>query len=115
MATGGGGSIYFSSEPFYDFSCSVCANDDKHTEGELYCVECDEVFCTSCLVFHNKIAKMKKHELLDQTKMVTRRPQQDLVQLPTAMCTAHQGQVINMYCGQDDLVCCTVCIAEDHR
>ena len=115
MATGERGSVYFSSEPFFDFSCSVCANDNKLSEGERFCVECDETFCTSCLVFHNRIAKNRKHELLDHSNMVNRRPPQDMVQLPTAICSAHEGQVINMYCGQDDLVCCTVCIAEDHR
>ena len=115
MATGGGGSISLSSEPFYDFSCSNCASENKHSEGERYCVECDEIFCTSCLEFHNRMAKMRQHKLLDQNNMATRKPVRDLVQLPTAMCIAHAGQVNNMYCGQDDLVCCTVCIAEDHR
>ena len=115
MANGGRTSISLGSEPFYDFSCSNCARDDKHTEGESFCVECNETFCTSCLVFHNKIAIMRQHKLLDKTKMAARGPQQELVQLPTSRCTAHPDQLINIYCGQHDLVCCTVCIAEDHR
>ena len=115
MATGGGGSIYASSEPYYDFSCSNCASENKLSEGERYCVECDEIFCTPCLNHHNRMAKMRQHKLLDQNNMVARKPKEDLVQLPTTMCTAHPGQGINMHCGQDDLVCCTVCIAESHR
>ena len=114
MATGGRASISLGSEPFYYFSCSNCADDNKHTEGECFCVECNETFCTSCLVYHNKIAAMRIHELLDKTKMETRRPQ-DLLKQPTSRCTAHPDQIINMFCGEDDLVCCTVCIAEDHR
>ena len=127
MATGGGGSrpISLSSETFFDFPCSNCAKDNKLSEGERFCVECNETFCTSCLIFHNKIAAMRQHEMVDQ---LTRKSQLEAVtktseylqdtqavQLPTTECTVHAGQIINMYCGQDDGVCCTVCIAENHR
>ena len=126
MATGGGGSFSLGSEPFYDFFCSNCAKDNKHTEGESFCVECNETFCTSCLVFHNKIAAMSQHELLDMLTRKSRLEEEQLpvvkpskedpeVHLPTTECTVHAGQMINMYCGQHDVVCCTVCIAEDHR
>ena len=116
MATGGGGSILQSSEPVNDFSCFVCAIcvDGKNTKGERFCVECNEVFCTSCLVFHNRIAINRQHELLDQDKMVARKQQLHSVPLPTSRCTVHPGHVIDMYCGQDDVVCCYVCIKEDH-
>ena len=42
MATGGGGSMYYSSEAFYNFSCSICASDNKHSEGESYCLLSNE-------------------------------------------------------------------------
>ena len=58
---------------------------------------------------------MRQHELLDQGKLIARKPQLHFDQLPTSRCTVHPGRVIDMYCGQDEIVCCTVCIAEDHR
>ncbi|XP_045173260.2 uncharacterized protein LOC123534869 [Mercenaria mercenaria] len=35
--------------------------------------------------------------------------------LPTGDCDDHPGNVIQMYCGEHDLLCCTVCVAVDHR
>ena len=68
-----------------------------------------------CLACHNKIAAMRHHELIGKSEMATRGPTQDLLPLPNSRCAVHPEEALKMYCRQDDVVCCTVCIAEDHR
>ncbi|XP_045171828.2 uncharacterized protein LOC123533913 [Mercenaria mercenaria] len=108
-------SVLGSSDVIHDFSCTPCFEDGKNMEAINFCVNCQTYFCESCVGMHNKL--LKSHSVLHQAAMKagSRTQSKTTAILPTGDCDDHPGNVIQMYCGDHDLVCCTVCIAVDHR
>ncbi|XP_045178415.2 uncharacterized protein LOC123538399 [Mercenaria mercenaria] len=120
MATGGNlGSLQNdASDALHDYTCAPCSDDGKNTEAMFQCTDCQIFYCQRCVTGHNKFTK--NHNVVDkaskffgqdkrQTGSVTSSA------LPTNLCEEHLGQVIQMFCGQHDTVCCTICIAVKHR
>ncbi|XP_053384937.1 uncharacterized protein LOC123536972 [Mercenaria mercenaria] len=112
-------SVIKSSDMMHDFVCTPCSEDGRSTEAFKYCVECQSYFCKSCLQQHSKFPPLKKHILLDKADIegATRQDKTKLpvVALPSDFCSDHPGNVTQIYCRNHDVVCCTVCIALDHR
>ncbi|XP_045186416.2 probable E3 ubiquitin-protein ligase MID2 [Mercenaria mercenaria] len=111
MATGGSFSrtLEGGHEPFYDFPCSLCEKEGKHLEAVRYCEECFVYMCESCVRNHNRFP----HQLLDQRAFV-KVAQSKLVSFPTKRCLKHPGEVVNIYCGNHDVVCCSSCKVLEH-
>ncbi|XP_045183376.2 uncharacterized protein LOC123541820 [Mercenaria mercenaria] len=115
MATGGSLSraLQGGHEPFYDFNCSLCEKEGKHMEAVRYCEECFVYMCDSCVNYHNRFPLNSRHKLLDQSQFTTLN-QPALKSFPTKRCLKHPGELINIFCEDHDVVCCSVCKALDH-
>ncbi|XP_045212940.2 uncharacterized protein LOC123563883 [Mercenaria mercenaria] len=119
MAEGGhlSQSVLGASEEIYDYNCSPCKKSGVYKEAHKYCNSCKLYYCKKCLGEHNKFPALRGHLIKD----VTSQPKQTVQTgsstsaIPTEPCEDHPEEIIKMYCGEHDVVCCTVCIALDHR
>lgn len=101
-------------ELFYDFECTLCDREGKHSEAIIYCEDCLVYMCDSCVIQHNKFPLHARHQLLDQSQFATiNKPA--VVSFPTKRCSKHPGELISIFCGDHDDVCCSVCKAFEHR
>ncbi|XP_053387491.1 uncharacterized protein LOC128551108 [Mercenaria mercenaria] len=113
MATGG--LHVHTSDEIFDFTCSPCAEQNKNREAVRYCVECQDYYCQSCTDMHKMFPAMRGHKLLNRADFSSSSHQQNLPQVPTERCYNHKTKLIDMYCRDHDEVCCTSCVAENHR
>ncbi|XP_045178543.2 uncharacterized protein LOC123538473 [Mercenaria mercenaria] len=93
------------SDAVHELSCTPCSNDGKNSEAKFHCKDCQ--------MFDNHVVVSKTSESFGQRQ----RQQRAFVsrELLVDLCEEHHGEVIKMFCGQHDVVCCTVCIALKHR
>ncbi|XP_045184494.2 E3 ubiquitin-protein ligase TRIM71-like [Mercenaria mercenaria] len=114
MAAGGlSRTIEGGHEEFYDFPCSLCQDEGKHLEAARYCKDCFVYMCVNCTRHHNKFPLNKTHQLLDQSQFATV-TQFKPVSFPTKRCLKHPGELLSIYCGDHDVVCCSSCKALEH-
>ncbi|XP_045178921.2 E3 ubiquitin-protein ligase Midline-1-like [Mercenaria mercenaria] len=122
MATGGrfATSQTDASDALYDFPCSPSAKDGKNVEAMFQCMDCQIFYCHTCVTGHNKFTENhnvvdKSSKLFDQGQGKRYLKSFSSSELPSNLCEEHQGEVIKLFCGQHDVVCCTVCVAVKHR
>ncbi|KAL4216266.1 hypothetical protein ACF0H5_023992 [Mactra antiquata] len=108
------GSILKTSEETFDFICTSCAEDNLIKEGLKYCVECQKYCCKDCLTYHKRFALLKGHSFLDNSSVKPQGQPRSLPAFPTKQCSQHIGKIMDMFCKAHDVVCCYVCVAEDH-
>ncbi|XP_053385817.1 tripartite motif-containing protein 66-like [Mercenaria mercenaria] len=113
-----GRSLLDESDAFYDFLCAPCSDNGKNVEALFQCIDCQVLYCNKCVTGHNKYSK--NHNIVDSKSKLFGQAQRHPKTfansgLPTDLCEEHHGEVIKMFCGQHDMVCCTVCIAVKHR
>lgn len=114
-------SITYTSEEAVDYNCSSCLEENEYNVATKYCVNCGFYYCKKCLGDHNKFPALKPHRMQNVTCM--RKPETSLVPEVTEVteshhaepCRRHSDEIIKMFCSKHDVVCCTVCIAMDHR
>jgi hypothetical protein len=108
MATSG---CDLTSDEIIHIKCCVCAGENRIREGEKYCKDCKEYFCSSCVGIHNNISSMKRHQIMDKGDFKSLGPDGSLPSYPTQRCAQHQLEVVTMYCKDHDEVACATCIA----
>lgn len=102
-------------ETYYEFACSLCEEEGKHLEASKYCEECYVFMCDPCVKSHNRIPLNKRHKLVDDQGQFKVLRQSQIKSFPTIHCTIHPGELVNIFCGNHDVVCCSACKALDHR
>ncbi|XP_053382666.1 uncharacterized protein LOC123540242 [Mercenaria mercenaria] len=112
MATGG---CEVTSDEIFSFKCTLCAKKNKNREAVKYCVECQGYCCRSCVDIHEDFPTLEGHQLLDKSDFKSTGITTDLPDLPTLRCKIHTVKVMDMYCGNHDVVGCTNCMALTHR
>ncbi|XP_053387873.1 uncharacterized protein LOC123542058 [Mercenaria mercenaria] len=95
-------------EPFYDFSCVLCEKEGRHVEAVKFCDECSVYMCISCIKYHNRFPLNARHKLLDQSQFIT------ISKSSLTRCINHPGELINIFCGDHGVVCCSVCKTVQH-
>ncbi|XP_045184897.2 uncharacterized protein LOC123542914 [Mercenaria mercenaria] len=110
-----GGYHVDTSDEIFDFTCSPCAEQNKNREAARYCVECQDYYCQSCTDMHKMFPAMRGHKLLFKADYSSPSNQPSLPPVPTERCNNHKTKLIDMYCLDHDEVCCTSCVAENHR
>ncbi|XP_053388418.1 uncharacterized protein LOC128551543 [Mercenaria mercenaria] len=110
-----GGLHVHTSDEIFDFTCSPCAEQNKNREAVRYCVECQDYYCQSCTDMHKMFPAMRGHKLLNKADFNSSSHQQNLPPVPTERCHNHKTKLMDMYCRDHDEVCCTSCVAENHR
>jgi hypothetical protein len=114
MATGGKITTGIFSDEIFDVLCSMCKNKGKNTEGEKYCVDCKDYFCTTCVQVHGQVPVCAGHKILDKSQ-VKSGTSKGLPRAPTERCDRHSHKHIDMYCQIHDNIGCSTCMAVDHR
>ncbi|XP_053382667.1 E3 ubiquitin-protein ligase TRIM33-like [Mercenaria mercenaria] len=112
MATGG---CEITSDEIFNFKCTPCSKKNKNREAVKYCVECQGYCCRSCVDIHEDFPALEGHQLLDKSDFKSTGITSDLPDLPTVRCKIHTVKVMDMYCGNHDVVGCTSCMALSHR
>ncbi|XP_053392468.1 uncharacterized protein LOC128555089 [Mercenaria mercenaria] len=122
MAEGGhlSQTVLGTSEEIYDYNCSPCEESGVYKEAHKYCDSCKLYYCKKCLSEHNKFPALRGHLIKDVTSqpkqtVQTGTPDVSTPATPNEPCENHPEEMIKMFCGEHDVVCCTVCIALDHR
>lgn len=101
------------SDEDFDACCCTCLEDGRHQEAKKYCRNCSLFYCEKCLRTHNKIPSSRGHVVVDTQGSY--KVCDDQTRLPTERCAIHSGKLVDMYCGDHDMVCCSECAAVRHR
>ena len=128
MAEGGKFNTDNLSDEILNVLCSMCKHQDRNTEGEKFCLECEDYFCAKCVDIHNKVPLCARHNMLDKDQAksdkghikldkghVKLRSSRFLVKAPTEICDRHSHNHIDMYCLYHDNVGCSTCMEIDHK
>ncbi|XP_052781446.1 uncharacterized protein LOC128217997 [Mya arenaria] len=105
-------SILRSCDFIYEFSCSPCENKGSNTEAHHYCTQCKKYYCQNCVSKHNGL--YQKHAVLGR-KEVKKWEAAPGVTDALERCGVHPGKALKLVCGNHDQLCCSVCVAIDHR
>ncbi|XP_063434053.1 E3 ubiquitin/ISG15 ligase TRIM25-like [Mytilus trossulus] len=91
--------------------CEICEAQHTTTSADFWCPECDEMMCSECEKHHSFAKATRNHEIISI---------ENYLKLPSSIskiatyCYEHNLKY-QMYCPQDDKLCCSVCIAEYHK
>ncbi|XP_052778097.1 uncharacterized protein LOC128215452 [Mya arenaria] len=105
MATGDS-SIYKGSDLIHDFSCSKCEEDNLNTEAQHFCPQCEHYLCAKCVNMHN--GYHKAHIVYGREDI------QKWAGFSMNKCDQH-GNKLEASCDDDQELCCSVCVALNHR
>ncbi|XP_060565229.1 uncharacterized protein LOC132724392 isoform X3 [Ruditapes philippinarum] len=105
----------FGSDEFVNFKCCLCQKKHITKEADIYCVECQDYYCTPCTDVHKMFPAMCTHQFIDKTSFNTVSLQKSLPSFPVEKCGAHKTKLLDMYCADHDDVACATCIAVKHR
>lgn len=103
------------SDEIINIKCCSCAEKNKITEADKYCIDCKDYYCLTCVDAHRLFPVMKGHKILDKADFRTLGPDGSLPSFPTMRCSLHPTKVVDMFCKQHDEVACASCIALSHR
>ena len=112
--------------------CDLCPEDQTESIAEVYCLECQQHFCSNCLTFRERNRATKEHEVVGETRMSkqgrlsqrykgdTRERQKsfgaDGNSIPDYMkCKFHTNETLNHFCKEHKAVTCNTCNLIDHR
>jgi hypothetical protein len=87
------------------------------TSGEkqatMYCIECQQKFCESCVNVHRRMRSLQGHTLLeigDDGKVP-----EAVGKMLTVHCDKHLNEALKLYCFDCNEVICMVCFATSHQ
>ncbi|XP_060566314.1 uncharacterized protein LOC132725233 [Ruditapes philippinarum] len=105
------------SDADFEYSCTPCADEGNDETALKYCKECKEYLCAACIKYHLKFSATKKHALHDNEHQHCETDSIDTTSDEDQMfkCLYHLDRDIEMYCGDHDMVYCSLCVAKDHR
>ncbi|XP_052781621.1 uncharacterized protein LOC128218112 [Mya arenaria] len=112
MASNFESSIQRGCDFIHDFSCSPCEENGFNTEAHHYCTQCTKYYCQNCVSKHNGL--YQKHAVLGR-KEVNKWESAPRVVDALERCGMHPGEALKLVCGDHDQLCCSVCVAIDHR
>ncbi len=92
--------------------CETCASEVKKV-SEMFCLQCEQSYCESCSKSHLKMKNGMSHKLVHLDELRSRGDINNK-QLPI-FCDKHADKVVELYCLDDEVVCCLMCGFLDHR
>ncbi|CAG2201133.1 unnamed protein product [Mytilus edulis] len=91
--------------------CGVCETQHVVRDADVWCPECDEGLCSSCVKHHRASRATRNHEVTSVD---------DYKQIPPTIasinqyCSDHEKRY-QLYCSQHEKLCCPLCIMTDHK
>ena len=80
----------------------------------MFCLECNQSICRSCVDSHRRIKQIQRHTLVDKrNKKATIKIAKVLSSIQT--CKKHPDKNIELLCVDHDMLCCSRCLTIDHR
>ncbi|XP_063435897.1 E3 ubiquitin-protein ligase TRIM71-like [Mytilus trossulus] len=92
------------------FKCGVCDSQHITKDAEHWCPDCEEGFCSNCLIFHNSSKLLRGHGVISIENY------KKLPQYITSIrqhCPDHDRKYQN-YCQIHEVPCCPFCISTSH-
>lgn len=86
--------------------CGPCTYQNKNSESECYCKECEEELCLDCSKQHKALKLTRSHNLIDHSRHIVK---------CCAPCSYQNKQIeAKLHCRQCDEDLCTLC-SEQHK
>lgn len=104
-------SFHVSSDSLYDHCCTICAENNVNKVAKFYCSKCQKQFCDSCLKNHEMLHR--DHTVLDRNGI--KQWGQVYSQDYTELCADHTWKEIEVFCEDHQALCCSTCMAVNHR
>ncbi|XP_063428489.1 uncharacterized protein LOC134711654 [Mytilus trossulus] len=86
--------------------CGPCEEGKVYTKADIWCNNCDEGLCSTCLSHHKKCKGTRDHKTID----INYKP---LLQAIKTECDKHDKQ-LHLYCPSHLIPCCDECISRSH-
>ncbi|CAG2202575.1 unnamed protein product [Mytilus edulis] len=87
--------------------CGPCHKGEVTTKADIWCYNCDEGLCSTCLSHHKRFRATCDHKTID---IKSYKPS---IQTIKTECDKH-GQQLNLYCPSHLMPCCDECISTVH-
>ncbi|XP_076075608.1 uncharacterized protein LOC143046367 isoform X2 [Mytilus galloprovincialis] len=87
--------------------CGPCHKGEVTTKADIWCYNCDEGLCSTCLSHHKRFRATCDHKTID---IKIYKPS---IQAIKTECDKH-GQQLNLYCPSHLMPCCDQCISTVH-
>ncbi|XP_052068096.1 uncharacterized protein LOC127707542 [Mytilus californianus] len=87
--------------------CGPCHKGEINTKADIWCFNCDEGLCSTCLSHHKRSKGTCDHKTID---IKSYKPS---IQAIKTECGKH-GQQLNLYCPSHLMPCCDECISTSH-
>ncbi|XP_063447217.1 uncharacterized protein LOC134726729 [Mytilus trossulus] len=87
--------------------CGPCHKGEVTTKADIWCYNCDEGLCSTCLKHHKRSKGTCDHKTID---IKSYKPS---IQTIKTECDKH-GQQLNLYCPSHLMPCCDECISTSH-
>ena len=81
--------------------CDWCERNPMKKQSTNHCYQCNENFCTDCILVHNDLRQFDDHKIVRITEHL--------------FCTKHTNNVVTFYCHECELGICCVCALDDHK
>ena len=101
--------------------CVSCEDVEESVPAKIYCIECEESLCERCSKIRHRTKMMQGHSMFDLHQQEKDGEKDDgqnkLVQIIGELlkCSKHPDKAISCLCKDDNSLCCTDCIVENHR
>ncbi|WAR30670.1 TRI33-like protein, partial [Mya arenaria] len=91
--------------------CTPCGRENRKVDATKFCEDCNEHLCEKCVHDHQKFLVTKIHKIIGKQMPKSTHTRPKLVE----RCNHHEGKILELFCGDHDELCCSVCVAVGHR
>ncbi|XP_055999439.1 uncharacterized protein LOC130047843 [Ostrea edulis] len=91
--------------------CVTCKRQGKDVAAIHWCKNCMEEICDDCKTLHSYVSILQNHKVVKLSEANDCLENFDVDE----PCSIHKNKTIEVYCGDHDKLCCSVCLATQHR
>ncbi|XP_055999443.1 RING finger protein 207-like [Ostrea edulis] len=91
--------------------CVICKKQNKKNAAIHWCKNCMEEICDDCKTYHSYLSILQNHKIVNLSEANDCLENFDVDE----PCSIHKNKTIEVYCGDHDKLCCSVCFATQHR
>ncbi|XP_048742815.2 uncharacterized protein LOC125656242 [Ostrea edulis] len=91
--------------------CVICKRQGNDVAGIYWCKNCMVEICDNCKTYHSFVPTLENHKIVKVSEA------KDCLEIfdMDEPCSIHKNKTIEVYCGDHDKLCCSVCFATQHR
>ena len=92
--------------------CDPCQKNKSKSQVHSYCKNCRDALCENCAKTHRGLRSCRGHKVLTTAQFEAAISS---LKVEEEFCPIHEGKVMEHFCQSHSKLCCSSCIAEDHR